>query len=123
MKNILFVIGLLTVSIPALAIKPSGAPPTATNVPPPKPADLQSARVARDDSSGLRNGTIESVSVGRGTFQVYGQRLTFNAKQVKVFGRDGKPSNIYALRSGGHVRFTLDATDPLHRRVALIYVD
>ena len=123
MKNVLFLLGVVAVSVPCLAITPAAAPPAPANAAAPRSADAQSARTARDDSSGLRQGTIEAVSVAGGTFHVYGQRLTFNAKQVKVYGRDGKPGSIYALRSGAKVRFTLDATDPLHRRVALIYVD
>ena len=123
MNKLLCVICLLTVSVPCLATRPTATPPAVSNVAPPKSADLKSAKAARDDSSGLRRGTIEAVSSGAGTFHVYGQRLTFNAKQVKVFGPDGKPSNIYALRIGARVRFALDAADPLHRRVALIYVD
>jgi hypothetical protein len=63
------------------------------------------------------------VSVGGGTFQVYGQSLTFDTKQVKVYGRDGKPYSIHALRIGANIRFTLDAADPMHRRVAVIYLD
>jgi len=86
-------------------------------------ASAHSVPSTRDDSSGLRKGTIEAVSVGGGTFHVYGQRLTFDTKHVKVYGRDGKPASIYALRKGAAIRFTLDATDPLHRRVAVIYLD
>lgn len=123
MNKLLFVICMLTASVPCLAIKPTVAPPATSNVAPPKSADPQSAKAARDDSAGLRKGTIEAVSSGAGTFHVYGQRLTFNAKQVKVFGADGRPSSIYALRIGARIRFALDAADPLHRRVALIYVD
>jgi hypothetical protein len=123
MNKLLCVLCLLTVSVPCPAIKPTGAPPATSNAAPPKQADPQAAKEARDDSSGLRKGTIEGVSLGGGTFHVYGQRLTFNAKQVKVFGPDGKPSSIYALRIGARIRFALDATDPLRRRVALIYVD
>ena len=123
MNKLLCVICLLAVSVPSLAIKPNGTPPATPNVAPPKPADLRSATAARDDSSGLRKGTIEALSTSGGTFHVYGQRLTFNAKQVKVFGADGKASNIYALRIGARVRFALDPADPLRRRVALIYVD
>ena len=77
MNKLLCVICMLTVSVPCLAIKPNGVPPATSNVAPPKPADLQSAKAARDDSSGLRKGTIEAVSSGGGTFHVYGQRLTF----------------------------------------------
>jgi hypothetical protein len=47
----------------------------------------------------------------------------FDPKQVKVYGRDGKLTSLYALRKGSTIRFTLDATDPLHRRVAVIYLD
>ncbi|HEY8622336.1 MAG TPA: hypothetical protein VIM74_00600 [Casimicrobiaceae bacterium] len=97
--------------------------PPAANAPPPAPLSAASAKAMADDSSGLRKGTVEAVSVGAGTFQVYGQRLTFDARRVRVFGKDGKPSSIYALKSGAKIRFTLDAADALHRRVAVIYVD
>jgi len=40
-----------------------------------------------------------------------------------LYGRDGKPASIYALRKGAAIRFTLDATDPMHRRVAVIYLN
>ncbi len=123
MKNTLLVIGLLAVSIPCQAVRPAGTPPATMNTAPAKAADAQFAKAARDDSSGLRKGTIEAVSLAGGTFHVHGQQLTFNAKQVRVYGRDGKAGSIYALRPGGNIRFTLDPTDPLRRRVALIYVD
>jgi hypothetical protein len=121
-KRILLVIGMLTVSMPCLAIMPTVAPAAIRNLGSPKSADSQTAKATRDDSTGLRKGTIETVNIGGGTFHVYGQRLTFNAKNVKVYGRDGRPTNVYALRSGADIRFTLDATDPLHRRVAVIYL-
>jgi hypothetical protein len=81
------------------------------------------AKAMADDSSGMRNGTVEAVSVGGGTFHVYGQRLNFDTKRVKVFGKDGKAATIYSLRAGAKVRFTMDPADPSHRRVAVIYLD
>ena len=123
MKSNLIIIGMLAVSAPCFAIMPTVAPPAVRGATPPIAADPQMTKATRDDSSGLRKGTIEAVSVGGGTFHVYGQRLTFDTKHVKVYGRDGKPASIYALRKGAAIRFTLDATDPLHRRVAVIYLD
>ena len=63
------------------------------------------------------------MSVSRGTFQVYGQKLTFDPQRVKVFNHDGKAGSIFTLKNGAHMRFTLDAADPSHRRVAVIYLD
>ena len=123
MKRNLIIIGMLAVSAPCFAIMPTSVPPVAPNAAPQKSADAQTMKATRDDSSGLRKGTIEAVSVGGGTFHVYGQRLTFDTKHVKVYGRDGKPASIYALRKGAAIRFTLDATDPLHHRVAVIYLN
>jgi hypothetical protein len=75
-----------------------------------------------DDSSGLRKGKVGAVSMAGSTFHVYGQRLTFDAKNVKVF-KNGKPASVSQLRVGGDVRFTMDPTDPLKRRVGVIYLD
>ncbi|MEO8738789.1 MAG: hypothetical protein ABI537_03695 [Casimicrobiaceae bacterium] len=86
------------------------------------PAKLAPAAIA-NDSAGMRRGTLQAVNPGAGTFSVYGQKLNFNAQRVRVFNRDGKPGSIFNLKSGTNVRFTLDATDPLRRRVAVIYVD
>ena len=76
-----------------------------------------------DDSAGLRRGPLETVSVEKGTFSMYGQTLTFAPNKVKVFGKDGKQQSIYTLKRGGNVRFTMDPTDATHRRVAVIYTD
>src|ERR1700716_2145426 len=122
MKRNLIIVGMLAISAPCFAIMPTGAQPDVRVAPPPVSADPQTAAATRDDSSGLRKGTVQAVSVGDGTFQVYGQSLTFDTKQVKVYGRDGKPTSIYALRNGSVIRFTLDAADPMHRRVAVIYL-
>ena len=81
------------------------------------------AKAMADDSAGMRKGTLEAVSVGGGTFHVYGQKLNFDTKRVKVFGKDGKAATIYSLRAGAKVRFTMDPTDASHRRVAVIYLD
>jgi len=86
------------------------------------PAKLAPAAIA-NDSAGMRRGTLEAVNTSAGTFNVYGQKLNFNAQKVRVFNRDGKPGSVFNLKSGTKVRFTLDATDPLRRRVAVIYVD
>ena len=86
------------------------------------PAKLAPAAIA-NDSAGMRRGTLEAFNSSAGTFSVYGQKLNFNAQKVRVFNRDGKPGSVFNLKSGSKVRFTLDATDPLRRRVAVIYVD
>ena len=123
MKSNLLLIGMLAVSAPCFAIMPTSAPPVVPNIGPHKSADAQTVKATRDDSSGLRKGTIEAVSLAGGTFHVYGQRLTFDTKHVKLYRRDGKPTSVYALRKGAAIRFTLDATDPMRRRVAVIYLD
>jgi len=88
------------------------------------PAPTKTAwTAAANASSGMHRGTLEAISVGAGTFHVFGQKLTFNAQRVKVFNPDGRPGSIFALKSGANIRFTLDATDTLHRRVAVIYVN
>jgi hypothetical protein len=122
MKRNLLIIGMMAISASCFAMKPTVEPPIVRGATPPSATDSQTA-ATRDDSSGMRRGTIEAVSVGGGTFQVYGQRLTFDSKRVKVYGRDGKPSSLFALRNGSTIRFTLDPTDPMHRRVAVIYID
>jgi len=71
----------------------------------------------------MRRGTLESVNVGTGTFQVFGQKLTFDAQRVKVFNRDGNAGSVFSMKSGASVRFTLDPTDSQHRRVAVIYIN
>ena len=123
-RKILGVI-LILVAAPALAI-------ITTTTPSPSAGKMNvqgvstspaAAKAMADDSSGMRQGTLEAVNVGTGTFHVYGQQLTFDAQGVRVFGRDGQASSIYALKTGAKVRFTLDASDPLHRRVAVIYID
>ncbi len=86
------------------------------------PAKLAPAAIA-NDSAGMRRGTLEAFNTSAGTFNVYGQKLNFNAQKVRVFNRDGKPGSVFNLKSGTKVRFTLDATDPQRRRVAVIYVD
>ena len=91
--------------------------PALTN---PQPATPNSTP---DDSSGMRRGTVEQVSVAASTLHVYGQRLSFDARRVKVFGKDGKPTTIHAVRTGTQVRFTMDPSDSSHRRVAVIYID
>ena len=107
----------------ASAVTPNAAPPPARNASPPAPASAAAAKAMADDSSGLRKGTVESVSMGAGTFNVYGQRVSFDVRRVRVFSRDGKASSIYNLKSGANVRFSMDSADPTGRRVAVIYID
>ena len=76
-----------------------------------------------DNSAGMRRGTLQAISASAGTFQVFGQKLSFDAQKVKVFNRDGKPGTVVGLRSGTDIRFMLDPADKQHRRVAVIYVN
>jgi hypothetical protein len=76
-----------------------------------------------DNSTGMRRGTLQAISPGAGTFQVFGQKLSFNAQKVKVFNRDGNAGSVFSLKAGTDIRFTLDPSDTLHRRVAVIYVN
>ncbi len=105
------------------ALTPNGMVAPTSNVPPPAPLPAAAAKAMADDSSGLRNGRVEAVSVGAGTFHVHGQRLSFDTQKVRVFTRDGKRSSIYAVKRGANIRFTMDPADPAHRRVAVIYID
>jgi len=123
MKRGLIFSALLVLAAPCMAITTATAPPPANKGAPPKVADARAAQASRDDSAGLRRGTVEAVNVSRGTFQMYGQKMSFDPKRVKIFGPDGKRASAYAMRSGGKLRFTMDATDPMHRRVAVIYVE
>lgn len=102
--------------MPSSANQASAATPAST------PVNAAWAQTARG-SSGIRRGTLEAINVAAGTLQVYRQKLSFNAQRVKVFNRDGRPASIYNVKSGASVRFTMDATDPSQRRVAVIYVD
>lgn len=99
-------------------VKSWAKPVAAKAAPATKPAGTADA----DDSFGLRKGTVQAVSQGDSTFHVYGQRLTFDAKHVKVF-KGGKPASVNQLRAGANVRFTMDPADPLKRRVGVIYLD
>jgi hypothetical protein len=99
---------------------PSAATQTRAAVP--APANAAWAATARG-SSAMRRGTLETINVSAGTFQVYGQKLSFNTQRVKVFNRDGRPGSIFTVKNGASVRFTMDAADPAQRRVAVIYVD
>jgi hypothetical protein len=103
------------------ASKTSAILPSAGAVQPPPNNAAWSA--AAGDSVGMHRGTLEAINVGAGTFQVFGQKLSFDAQRVKVFNADGKPGSIFALKSGANIRFTLDAADPKHRRAAVIYVN
>jgi hypothetical protein len=122
-RNILGVL-LLLVAAPAVAMTTSTPAPSAGKMN--MEAMSSSPAVAKamaDDSSGMRKGTVQAVSQGASTFHVHGQQLTFDAQRVKVFGKDGKRASVYQLRTGANVRFTMDPTDPLKRRVAVIYLD
>ena len=126
MKRNILGIPLLLVAASAVALTTTTPAPSAGKM---KWDDVSSppaaakAKAMADDSSGMRNGTLEAVSVGGGTFHVYGQKLNFDTKRVKVFGKDGKAATIYSLRPGAKVRFTMDPADASHRRVAVIYLD
>jgi hypothetical protein len=89
---------------------------------PPAPTNTAWAATA-GNGAGMHKGTLEAVNVGAGTFQVYGQKLSFNPQRVRVFNRDGRPGTIFSLKNGANIRFTLDAADSQHRRVAVIYVN
>lgn len=123
MKHNLLLVCLLAFSAPSVAITAASAPPAAGKGTPPSMTTAATAQAARDDSAGLRKGTVEAVNVKNGSFSMYGQKMSFDPKRVRIFGRDGKPTNAYAMRAGGRLRFTMDATDPMHRRVAVIYVE
>lgn len=111
-------------AVDAAATTIQGTPPAVpSDATAPKFAVVQAATKQTDDSAGLRRGTVQAVSIAGGTFNVYGEGMTFDPKSVKVFGRDGKPASISSLRKGASVRFTLDPRDRLHRRVAVIYLD
>ena len=100
-------------------ILPGGASKSA---PASSPASAAWATTARGGAA-IRRGTVENMNMSAATFQVYGQKLSFNPQRVKVFDRNGRPASIYTLKSGAKVRFTFDTTDPAQRRVAVIYVD
>ena len=104
---------------PGGATSPAVKPP-AVKPPPVTPAD---AKKHADDSSGMRRGVVQKVDVAKGNFHVYGQSVSFDPKQVRVIGANGKPTSIHALKQGANVRFTLDPTDPKHKRAAVIYVN
>ena len=87
------------------------------------PITPEAAKAMADDSSGLRKGTIGAVDIANGTFSVFGEAHSFDVAKVQIFGRNGKPTNAYALQRGAAVRFTLDPADPTRRRVAVIYLD
>jgi len=122
MKRALLSILLLGIALPSSAILVQGGKPPGRNAAPP-PVKAEAARAMSDDSTGLRRGPLEGVSVEKGTFNMYGQTLTFAPNRVKIFGKDGKPQSIYSLKRGGNVRFTMDPSDATHRRVAVIYTD
>jgi hypothetical protein len=119
-------------STAVLGARPGAAPSKAT-VPMPgvtspagsvAPAPTNTAWAATANAgSGMHRGALDAINVGAGTFQVYGQKLTFNPQQVKVFNRDGKPGSVFGLKNGANIRFTLDAADSKNRRVAVIYVN
>jgi hypothetical protein len=124
MKRTILSIILLLAAAPAVAMTTTTPSPFAGKMSSQgMTSSPATVKAMADDSSGMRGGTVEAISVGTGTFHVYGQKLTFDAQRVRVFDRAGKASSVYALKTGAKVRFTLDASDPLHRRVAVIYVD
>jgi len=124
MKTTLLILLVFGFAAEANATTVQGTPPAApSNSTAPKFAPAQGVTKQTDDSAGLRRGTVQAVSIAGGTFNVYGEGMTFDPKSVKVFGRDGKPASLSSLRKGASVRFTLDPRDRLHRRVAVIYLE
>jgi hypothetical protein len=103
----------------ANATSPVVKPPA---VKPPPVSAVESKKHA-DDSAGMRRGVVQKVDVAKGNFHVYGQSVSFDPKQVRVIGANGKPTSIYALKQGADVRFMLDPADPKHKRAAVIYVN
>ena len=102
-------------------VQQSNAPPGSATVR--APIKAEAAKAMADDSSGLRKGTIEAVDIPQGSFQVFGETLTFDAAKVRIFGKNGKPTSVHALKRGATVRFTLDPADATRRGVAVIYLD
>jgi hypothetical protein len=89
----------------------------------PAPTNAAAWAATAAAGSGMHRGTLDAINAGAGTFQVHGQKLTFNPQQVKVFNRDGTPGSVFGLKNGANIRFTLDAADTKNRRVAVIYVN
>ena len=102
-------------------VQQSNAPPGSATVR--APIKAEAAKAMADDSSGLRKGTIEAVNIPDGTFQVFGETLTFDAAKVRIFGKNGKATSVHALKRGATVRFSLDPDDSTRRRVAVVYLD
>jgi hypothetical protein len=89
----------------------------------PPPVSAAESSKHADDSAGMRRGVVQKADVAKGNFQVYGQSVSFDPKQVRIIGADGKPTSVYALKQGANVRFTLDPADPKRKRAAVIYVN
>ena len=89
----------------------------------PPPVSAEESSKHADDSVGMRRGVVQKADVAKGNFQVYGQSVTFDPKQVRIIDANGKPTSVYALKQGANVRFTLDPADPKHKRAAVIYVN
>jgi hypothetical protein len=77
-------------STASMAVKPPAVKP-----PPPSATD---SKQHADDSSGMRRGVVNKVDLAKGHFHVFGQQVSFDPKQVKVIGANGKPTSIYAGR-------------------------
>ncbi len=101
-------------------IVPGGA--TARSAPKPSAASAAWTATAQGGTS-MRRGTVQTINVSKGTLQVYGQKLAFDAQRVKVFNRDGKPGSVFAVKNGTPVHFTMDSTDKAQRRVAVIWLE
>jgi len=89
----------------------------------PPPVTAAESRKHAEDSAGMRRGVVQKVDIAKGSFHIYGQPVSFDPKQVRVIGADGKASSVYELKQGASVRFTLDSADPTHKRAAVIYVN
>jgi hypothetical protein len=110
----------------------AGTPPSKASTPMPSAA-LQTAgssapsnatwAATLGNSAAMHRGTLQAINASAGTFNVFGQKLSFDAQRVKVFNRDGKPGTVSTLKSGANIRYTFDAADTQSRRVAVIYID
>lgn len=90
----------------------------------PKPSAAAAAWTATGQGgTSVRRGTVQTINVAKGTLQVYGQKLAFDAQRVKVFNRDGKPGSVFAVKSGAPMHFTIDSADKTQRRVAVIWLE
>ena len=98
-------------------LRPPGDPSRATRT------STEVMKAHADDSSGLRQGTFGKIDGDKGVLNVHGHKVSFERARVKVFDRAGHEMDAATIAPGAHVRFTLDPSDPAHRRPAVLYVD